>query len=77
MTTKQPEFICPQCEKPAEKHKSRKLCTDCVKKEQRKLWHEKKARSIGGDELVQAGAANGWQASMADTYLRKSLMVSV
>jgi len=71
------DYICPQCGKSGAKHKSRNLCGDCVREYQRKLWHDKKSRSIDGNELVQSGALNGWQAVMSSEYLRKSLMVSV
>ena len=70
-------YLCPTCGKLGEKHKRRNACIECVRAQNRQIWYDKKNRSIGGDEMVQSGALNGWQAVMSSEYLRRPLMVSV
>ncbi len=74
MTT---EYICPIHNGPGTKHARRNGCVVCIREQHRKMWHEKKARSVDGSEIVGSQAAGGWQASMASDYLRKSLMVNL
>ena len=70
------QILCPICEQTGIKHGRRRACVDCVRKQHRQMWHDRKERSVDGAEPVSAAAAGGWQASLSDTYLRKSLRVS-
>ena len=70
-------FLCPLCNKPGTRHSHRKACLDCVRQQQRRMWHARKARSIGGDEPLSVAAAGGWQAAMAADYLSRAWPLGV
>ena len=70
------QILCPICNQTGIKHGRRKACVECVRKQHRNMWHDRKERSVDGAEPVSAAACGGWQASLSDTYLRKSLRVS-
>jgi len=71
------DIVCPVCNQVGVKHERRRACVECVKKQHRQIWHDRKERSVNGAEPVGAAACGGWQASLSDSYLRKSLMVEV
>jgi hypothetical protein len=70
------DIVCPVCNQVGVKHGRRRACVECVKKQHRQMWRDRKERSVTGAEPVGAAACGGWQASLSDTYLRKPLVVA-
>ena len=50
---KEPEqILCPICNTTGIKHGRRRACVECVKKQHRQMWRDRKERSVTGAEPV-------------------------